>query len=1045
MSPRPEEPESKHLDADGPDHEPTRTADTPAAGSTGHGDAAGKGIGSTASTAATPRADRSSLPATTAGPAADQTPDEDDLMSFTVVTPESAVEQSIGKGTTIAGRYRLVEPIGSGGMGAVWLARQQEPVQREVAIKLVKSGFGSRQAVARFQLERQSLALMEHPNIAVIHDGGVLSDGSPWFAMELVRGNSITRYADQNRLGIEARLELFLEVCRGLHHAHQKGIIHRDIKPSNILVALHNGKPVPKLIDFGVAKSLQNQWTGDSVDTGVGIVGTPHYMSPEQATFGCEDIDIRSDVYSLGVLLYELLTGSTPFRSETRPVDLTELLRQIREADPVRPSTRVRQTETPDSVSLNRRSEPQRLASLLQKELDWVVIKALEKDRERRYASAWEFSLDIQRFLAGEAVLAHPPSRRYRLGKFVSRHRGAAIATGLLTLAVAGGTVGTTLGMFAAREQARIAKRETTTKDLALRESEEQRILADKAKLEAEAATEESKRRTAELERVAQFQSDQLSNLDPRSLGTLLRNAIRTRYLDELERLPLTAAERKLQQEQFEAGLRGVNFTDVAILGLESGVLDRAVEEMEQQLADQPAILARLLFSTAMSFESLGLYERAIGAHRRAHALRREHLGEAAPDTLLSLEALGYACQSALDLTQAERLYREVLRLCEEKGVQSPQSIAATQANLASVLFSQGKTEEGQQWFDRSLISGGLLEDELVREKRAAIELNNQATILLDQGNLVEAEEIFREAVGRLSQLFGKNHPMTSISMANLASALDRQEKLEEALEFREQALDNMRRERGDAHPTTLDMANNCGVLLWRMGRFDDAIAVFEKLEDNAEGVWDESHPQRMEALANLTVNYREAKRYDRCIVLLQDLLRRKITPEFRERLRTDLFETLTLAGKEAALGQWMDEELAGLRAASDTDPLFLASRLAFFSMAWFRVGQWQRAEPMLEEAFEIRKRLVPGTWSAAVVTSMMGELRYRTGRADEAESLLLEGAEAVLAADFPPAMVEEGQADDRRREACRRLVDFYQAQGQPEKATVWQKRLDGL
>ena len=306
---------------------------------------------------------------------------------------------------TVIGPYKLIEQIGEGGMGSVWMAQQTEPVKRLVAVKLIKAGMDSRQVIARFEAERQALALMDHPNIARVLDAGTTSGGRPYFVMDLVKGVPITRYCDEHHLTPRQRLELFIPVCQAVQHAHQKGIIHRDLKPSNVLVALYDGKPVPKIIDFGVAKAAGQQLTDKTLVTGFGaIVGTLEYMSPEQAEVNQLDIDTRSDIYSLGVLLYELLTGSPPFsRKELTQAGMLEMLRVIREQEPTKPSTKLSTAEGLPTLAANRGTEPARLTKLVRGELDWIVMKALEKDRNRRYETANGFAMDVQRYLADEA------------------------------------------------------------------------------------------------------------------------------------------------------------------------------------------------------------------------------------------------------------------------------------------------------------------------------------------------------------------------------------------------------------------------------------------------------------------------------------------------------------------------------------------------------------------------------------------------------------------------------------------------------------------
>src|SRR5580658_2111597 len=353
-------------------------------------------------------------------------------------------------GTIIAGRYKLLEEIGQGGMGTVWAAEQTAPVRRKVALKLIKAGMDSRTVLARFEAERQALAVMDHPNISKVLDGGLTDSGRPYFVMEYVKGVPITEYCDTTRMSVDDRLNLFVQVCSAIQHAHQKGIIHRDLKPSNILVAPYDDKPVPKVIDFGLAKAMHQSLTEKTLYTAhETVLGTPLYMSPEQAQLNNLDVDTRADIYSLGVLLYELLTGTTPLeRKRFKEAAWDEMRRMIREEEPPRPSTRLSSTDTLPSLATFRHTEPARLKKLVRGELDWIVMKALEKDRTRRYETASGLARDIQRYLDDEVVEARPPSAGYRIGKFVRRHRGQVIAAGLVLFALLAGIVGTTWGLL---------------------------------------------------------------------------------------------------------------------------------------------------------------------------------------------------------------------------------------------------------------------------------------------------------------------------------------------------------------------------------------------------------------------------------------------------------------------------------------------------------------------------------------------------------------------------------------------------------------------
>ncbi|MEO8269032.1 MAG: protein kinase, partial [Aureliella sp.] len=369
------------------------------------------------------------------------------------VCADPSIDFDISNHPTID-RYKLLQQIGEGGMGTVFMAQQTEPVKRIVALKLIKPGMDSREVIARFEAERQALAMMDHPNIAHVLDAGTTAEGRPYFVMELVRGQSITDYCDQAALSIDDRLRLFMDVCRAVQHAHQKGVIHRDLKPNNVLVTLHDGEPVVKVIDFGVAKALNTELTERTLFTHFSqMIGTPLYMSPEQAELSGLNIDTRSDVYSLGVLLYELLTGTTPFNKATlSKAGFDGMRRIIREQEPPRPSHRISTLEAQllSTVSQHRQADPRRLSLSLRRELDWIVMRALEKDRNRRYESASAFAADIKRFLTDESVQACPPSMIYRVVKFSKRNKRTVFAGMLVLLAFIGGIIGVAFGLVRA-------------------------------------------------------------------------------------------------------------------------------------------------------------------------------------------------------------------------------------------------------------------------------------------------------------------------------------------------------------------------------------------------------------------------------------------------------------------------------------------------------------------------------------------------------------------------------------------------------------------
>ncbi|MFH1882645.1 MAG: serine/threonine-protein kinase, partial [Planctomycetota bacterium] len=352
-----------------------------------------------------------------------------------------------GPGTVI-GRYKLLEKIGEGGMAVVYMAEQEKPIRRKVALKIIKLGMDTKSVIARFEAERQALAMMDHPNIAKVHDAGATETGRPYFVMELVKGTSITEYCDKNKLSTKERLELFIQVCNAVRHAHENGIIHRDIKPSNVMVTLHDGRSMPKVIDFGIAKATSQRLTEKTLFTRYAqMIGTPAYMSPEQAEMGDSEIDMRTDIYSLGILLYEMLTGTTPFAEEKlRKAGYLEMQRIICEEAPVKPSTRLSTLEEKlTDIAEHRKVAPDVLRKLIRGDLDWIVMKALEKDRTRRYETANELAADIERHLGNVPVSAGPPSVGYRLHKFVLRHRAAVITVALVTAALAIGATTATL------------------------------------------------------------------------------------------------------------------------------------------------------------------------------------------------------------------------------------------------------------------------------------------------------------------------------------------------------------------------------------------------------------------------------------------------------------------------------------------------------------------------------------------------------------------------------------------------------------------------
>jgi len=812
-------------------------------------------------------------------------------------------------GTIIAGKYKLLQQIGEGGMGTVWMADQTEPVKRRVAVKLIRVDRGNSATIlARFEAERQAIALMDHPHIAKLLDAGTTgepggaSTGSPFFVMELVKGIPLTEYCDRHKLSVPQRLGLFQQICSAVQHAHQKGIIHRDIKPSNILVENHDGKPVPKVIDFGLAKATNGmQLTENTLFTGFGtVMGTPLYMAPEQATFNAVDVDTRADIYALGVILYELLTGTTPLTRDTiKKAALDDMLKLIREQEAPTPSSRLSSAENKPSVAANRQLEPAKLGRYVKGELDWIVLKALSKERDRRYETANGFAADIGRFLNHEPVTAGPVSARYRIRKFVRRNRGQVIAAGLVLSALVLGVVGTTLGLLEARRQTGIAQGEVEEKEKARVAEAEQRAAANAEKRKAQDSEEKA------MDTFRESTNDGIEQLigTKRELGPMEKDYV-TRTLERWKAFAARSGD-----DERSSAIRGEAHSRIGSLWYQLGRSDEAKKELQTareiyvRLVDAyPATLiyqvqlASVLHDLAISIGNEGNLESEFALLDVSGRLAQKLVEDNPNLPVLRIQlasnhnSLGTRYSRSKRYPEARReheLARDLLLKLVAAEPAAPRyrsHLASTRDSLATVL---GLLKE-HDLAGREFAAAIALQDELVKALPYVPEFtfelaqteNNFGAWESNRGRLEEGRHHIEAALGLLKQLCDffpavVYYKVTFVlSCGNLGAAIRDTGKPEEALSWHDIAIRTISKvyEKDRNEPDARDLLGRSyggrAITLRLLGKFAESANDWDKSIEFGTEI---DRPERRAARANMLV---KAGRIKEAVAEVADLMK---------------------------------------------------------------------------------------------------------------------------------------------------------------------------
>jgi len=857
---------------------------------------------------------------------------------------------------TVIGRYKLLEKIGEGGMAVVYMAEQEKPIRRQVALKIIKLGMDTKSVIARFEAERQALALMDHPHIAKVFDAGATNTGRPYFVMELVRGLSITEYCDENNLSTDDRQSLFIQVCSAVQHAHQKGIIHRDIKPSNVMVTLHDGQPVPKVIDFGIAKATNQKLTEKTLFTRYAqMIGTPAYMSPEQAEMSDLDIDTRTDIYSLGVLLYELLTGAPPFsEEELHQAGYLEIQRIIREQEPTKPSTKLSTLgDTLAEVARHRRSTPDLLRKSVRGDLDWIVMKALEKQRDRRYDTAAELAADINRHLDNEPVQAAAPGFLYRTCKFTKRHRIGVLVGLLVILAICAIVSALSVAtVLIWREQGR-TRRAFEKEQKALRYETQARMVAEREIRKSQAVVDFLNNDLLASVDPARARGRQVTILDALDAASekiegrfenepLIEGAIRRTLGSTYKALGnYKAAEPHLERDLYinrkhlgqEHNNTLTSMGDLAELYRVQGRYDQAELLYEKLLEISPRVLGAehphtltFMNNYAMIHHHKGRYEQAEELYLKSFEIRKRQLGEEHPNTLATMNNLGGLYYDTGQYEKAEMMQLKTLEVQERVlGPEHPETLMLM-SNIAALYMAQGKYEKAESLFLTILpIQKRVLGEEHPGTMTAT---NNLAHLYIHQKRYDQAEPLYERVLEVNTRKLGEEHQYTMASMNNLAELYRDQKRYDESEQLHTRAYKLKVRVLGREHPDTLAAMNNLAELYKDQGRYNDAETLHLETLEISKRVLGEQHPNTLSTMNNLAMVYMFQSEFQKAETLhlrTLELRRQVLRPEhpYIERTIRHLVDLYNAWGKPEEAQKWRNRLSAAVREpGTDTEPV---------------------------------------------------------------------------------------------------------------------------